>query len=211
MTATRRPIGHVLEPSVASRSRWIRACVVGELIGFVPPAVTGAALFAVGAPEVVMIVGLVLAGVAEGAVLGRVQSEVVTTLIPDVSGWTRATALAAGIAWLAGMGGSALLQAVGPLALVVAAPGWLVGLLSMGYLQARRLAPVVDDAIDWIGVTTLGWLVGVALPVIALSAIPDGWPLVAHVVAAVVAAVAMGATVGAVSGRTLHRLAGARG
>ena len=77
-------------------------------------------------------------------------------------------------------------------------------------LQAHRLAPVVDGANDWIGVTTLGRLIGVALPVIALSIIPNQWPLAAYVVTAVLAAVAMGATVGAVSAPTLHRLATSR-
>lgn len=191
-------------------SGWIRACVFGELVGFIPPAIVGASLYAVGAPEIVLVFGLVAAGVAEGVVLGHAQARVVTTLLPEVVGWTRATAIAAGIAWLAGMGGSALVQHVGPIALIVVAPAWLIGLLSMGLLQARRLAPAVDDARDWVAVTTVGWLIGVALPVIALSIIPNSWPLPVHVLAAVVAAVAMGATVGAVSAPTLRRLAETR-
>ena len=111
---------------------WIRACVIGELIGFLPPAVTGAALVAFDAPEVVLVGGLVVAGVAEGLVLGWAQNIVLRRLIPDVTGWPVATAAAAGLAWLAGMGGSSLVDAVGSKGLVVAGPGWVIGLFAMG-------------------------------------------------------------------------------
>ncbi len=187
------------------RHRWIRACIVGELIGFVPPAMTGAVLVVLDAPEAVLVLGLVVAGLAEGLVLGTAQSHVVHDVLPSVSGWVRATTLAAGLAWLAGMGGSSLIQAVGPWALIVVAPGWIVGLLSMGVLQSRCLRPVVADARRWIPITTVAWLIGVAIPVVALSAVPNGWPPPVHVVVAVAAAVAMGATVGVITGTTLVR------
>lgn len=48
--------------------------------------------------------------------------------------------------------------------------------------------------------------VGVLIPVTALSVVPNGWPLAAHVVMAIASAVAMGATVGALTGRTLRQL-----
>ena len=202
--------GCSVSTGAVGRSEWVRACIVGELVGFVPPAAAGALLFAVDASEVVMIAGLVAAGLAEGVILGFAQSRVVARLLPRVSGWTRATATAAGIAWLAGMGGSALVQAAGPIGLLIAAPAWVLGLLSMGYLQARRLDPVTTGAYRWVPVTTSAWLVGVALPVITLSVIPNGWPLPIHVIVAVAAAVAMGATVGAITAGTLLRLARAQ-
>jgi len=189
----------------AVRRGWIRACIVGELFGFIPPAVTGAALFLLDAPEAVMVAGLVTAGVGEGLILGKAQATVIERALPPVSGWTGATALAAGLAWLAGMGGSSLVQAVGGAGLIVAIPGWILGLLSMGYLQSRRLRPFVEGSHRWIAITTLAWLVGVAVPVIALSVVPNGWHALVHVVVAVAAAVAMGATVGAISAGTLQR------
>lgn len=189
------------------RHRWIRACIVGELLGFVPPALTGAVLVVLDAPEAVLVLGLVLSGMAEGLVLGAAQSHVLRDALPSVTGWVRATTTAAGLAWLAGMGGSSLIQAVGPWALLVVAPGWIVGLLSMGVLQSRRLHPVVTDARTWIPVTTVAWLIGVAIPVTALSVVPNGWPPTVHVVVAIGAAVAMGATVGAITGTTLERFA----
>lgn len=57
----------------------------------------------------------------------------------------------------------------------------------------------------WIPATTLAWLVGVAIPVVALSVVPNQWPLAVHVLVAIPAAVAMGATVGAITGRALNR------
>jgi len=186
-------------------SEWILACVQGELVGFIPPAVVGATLVALDASEVVLVFGLVIAGVVEGMILGRAQARVIGRLLPSVSGWATATAVAAGLAWLAGMGGSSSVQAVGPMGLAIAGPGWAVGLLAMGVLQARCLRPAVLEPNRWIPATTMAWLIGVTIPVAALSVIPNGWPLVAHIIVAVAAAVAMGATVGAITARTLFR------
>lgn len=62
----------------------------------------------------------------------------------------------------------------------------------------------------WIPVTSAAWLVGVMIPVAALSVIPNGWPSTVHVLVGVVAAVAMGATVGLLTGTTLRRLLAGR-
>ena len=97
---------------IAVRARWTRACIVGELVGFVPPALTGGLLVTFGAPEVVLVVALVIAGMGEGFILGVAQSAVLRDVLPGVSGWVAATTLAAGAAWLAGMGGSSLVQVV---------------------------------------------------------------------------------------------------
>lgn len=58
----------------------------------------------------------------------------------------------------------------------------------------------------WVPVTAGAWLVGVLIPVTALSLVPNGWPLLSHAIVGVAAAMAMGATVGAITGRTLHGL-----
>ena len=185
---------------------WIQACVIGELVGFVPPAVTGAVLVALDAPELVLVAGIVVAGIGEGLVLGWAQDRVLQRVLPGVTGWVAVTASAAGLAWLAGMGGSSLVQAVGPKGLFVAIPGWIIGLLAMGVLQAWRLHSVVPEPRRWIPATTMAWLIGVTIPVVALSVVPNGWPPVVHVLVAIPAAVAMGATVGVITGRTLDQL-----
>jgi hypothetical protein len=193
---------------VTLRRRWTAAFVVGELVGFVPPALVGAALVVAGVPDGVLVAGLVAAGAIEGAVLGVTTGRVLGCELPmlDVRRWVAATAAGAAVAWLAGMGGSALIQAVGAWALIVVAPGLIVGLLAMGILQWRVLQPFVPGAARWVPVTAGAWLVGVMLPVVALSVVPNGWPPGVHVVVGVAAAVAMGATVGSLTGRTLDGL-----
>ncbi|HXV94568.1 MAG TPA: hypothetical protein VD813_14785 [Pseudonocardia sp.] len=194
------------------RLRWTVAFVLGELVGFVPPAVTGAALAALGAPDALLVAGLVVAGAVEGAVLGAAQAHVMGPVLPAVAPrrWVVATAAGAAIAWLAGMGGSALLAAVGPAAWVVAGPGYVVGLFAMGVLQWRELRHAVPHAGRWVPVTAVAWLLGVAIPVVALSTIPNSGPIAADVAVGVVAAVAMGAVVGGLTGGTLARLIAAR-
>ncbi len=192
--------------------RWVGAFVVGELIGFVPPAVTGAVLASLDAPDVALVVGLTAAGAVEGAVLGTTQAHVLGGRWPTLPKrhWIVATAAAAGLAWLVGMGGSSLasggyLSAVG--AAILLAPSAAVALVAMGFLQWRVLRTVVGDSFRWVPVTTGAWLVGVMIPVAALSLIPDAWPVEAHVVVAVVSAVAMGLVVGSITGLTLETLA----
>ncbi len=204
------------EPA-ALRAAWTRACVLGELLGFVPPALAGATLGALGAPDAVMVLGLTLAGLLEGAALGRAQAWVLRRDAPTVDhhGWVRATVAAAGFAWFVGMGGGALLGAdilPGAVAAIVLVPAWTAALLAMGYAQWRVLRRTVPRSGRWVTVTAGAWLVGVMIPVVALSVTPNGWPPWAFVAVGVAAAVAMGFTVGAITGTTLARLlAGAGG
>ncbi|HET6951669.1 MAG TPA: hypothetical protein VFI47_14905 [Acidimicrobiales bacterium] len=189
--------------------RWVAAMVAGELVGFVPPAVTGAVLAAAGAPDAVLVPALTLAGLCEGAVLGAAQARVLGRYAPGVDrrAWVVATAAAAGWAWLAGMGGSAVMAAGAPLpVLVLVVPAWMSGLLAMGWAQWRVLRLTLPRSGRWIWVTAGAWLVGVAIPVATLSAVPAGWPAAAGAASGVAAAVAMGLTVGAITGRTLGRL-----
>ncbi len=124
------------------RRRWTSAFIVGELIGFIPPAITGATLAAVGASDALLVVGLTVAGLCEGTVLGLAQARVLGrhTQAVDGTAWVVATTAAAGFAWFVGMGGSALLGAH-PSGLVVVAlcPAWVAALVSMGYAQWRVL------------------------------------------------------------------------
>ncbi len=188
------------------------AFVFGELVGFVPPAVTGAVLAGLGVNDAVLTAGLVAAGSLEGAALGYAQGRVLVRWLPTLvrRDWTLATAVAAALAWLAGMGGSAAVQQWGPAALAVVAPAMLGGLLAMGLLQWVVLRRHLPGSGRWIPVTSAAWLVGVMIPVAALSVIPNGWPPTVHVLVGVVAAVAMGATVGLLTGTTLRRLLAGR-
>jgi hypothetical protein len=195
------------------RRDWVIAFVLGELVGFLPPAATGAALAAAGASDLALTAGLVVAGSLEGLALGLAQGWVLHRRVPQLSRsrWTLATSGAAALAWLAGMGGSAAVQAFGPPALLVAGPGVVAGLLAMGTLQWLVLRGPVPHSARWVPVTSLAWLVGVMIPVAALSAVPNGWPAALHAVVGVVAAIAMGTVVGALTGTTLVRLLAAPG
>ncbi|MBB3037150.1 hypothetical protein [Hoyosella altamirensis] len=190
---------------------WTLAFVGGELAGFVPPAIVGVALGTLGAHDVVFVVALTIAGIAEGAALGAAQAWVLRRFAPSIDWrrWVAVTASAAGFAWFIGMSTSQI-GGASPLApwllVLLFVPLWLAALLAMGFAQWTVLRRVVPGSSRWIWVTAGAWLIGVSIPVIALSIVPDGWPLWSHGIVGVVAAVAMGLTVGALTGRTLASL-----
>ena len=83
---------------------------------------------------------------------------------------------------------------------------WCAALLAMGYAQWSVLRRRVPRSGRWVWVTAGAWLLGVTIPVVALSSVPNGWPGWVHAGIGVIAAVAMGLTVGTLTGRTLERL-----
>ena len=193
------------------RRDWTLAVALAELVGFVPPAVTGATLAALGAPDVAMVIGLTLAGTLEGLSVGAAQAAVLRRHAAGVDGrrWVRATMVGAAFAWFVGMGGGALMgSSVAPPALlvVVLVPGWTAALLAMGFLQWRVLRATVPRSARWVPVNAGAWLLGVMIVVVALSAAPNSWPGAVHAVIGVAAAVLMGLTVGALTARTLAHL-----
>ncbi len=197
----------------ASRSRlrhdWTTAFVLGELVGFIPPAVVGAVLGAVRAPDPVLVAGLTVAGSLEGAALGWAQSRVLRRYAPSVDRrqWTIGTAAAAAFAWLVGMGGGSLMgSGASPVLLVLLVPAWCSALLAMGFAQWRVLREVVPHSGRWIPVNAAAWLLGVMIPVVAISLVPNDSPVSVFIAVAVAAAVVMGMTVGAITGRTLEAL-----
>jgi hypothetical protein len=194
---------------VRFRRRWIRAFVIGELVGFSAPAATGAALAAVEAPDAVLVVGLTGAGLVEGVVLGFAQSRVLAVDAPALDGrsWVVATAIAAGFAWLVGMSGGALMgHAPSPRLLAVLVPAWIAAFLSIGFAQWWVMRRTIPHASRWVWVNAGAWLVGVTIPVVTLSIVPNGWPAVALGAVGLAAAVAMGATVGPLTEVELGRL-----
>lgn len=193
------------------RRDWTLAVALGELVGFVPPAVTGASLAALGAPDAAMVLGLTAAGALEGPSVGAAQAAVLRHHSPEVDRrrWVRATAAGAALEWFVGMGGGALMgSGVAPpaLLLVVLVPAWTAALLAMGFLQWRVLQVTVPHSGRWVPVNAGAWLLGVMIVVVALSAAPNSWPGALHAVIGVAAAVLMGLTVGALTARTLAHL-----
>lgn len=198
-------------PQPDLRRQWIVAFVIGELVGFIPPAVVGAGLAAAGVPDVPFVLSLTVAGSLEGAVLGTAQAHVLHRHLPRLSTvkWITATAAAAAFAWLVGMSIGSLLGSrnAPPVWLIVLLAGAaLVALLGMGFGQWLVLRAVVTRSKGWIPVTALAWLIGVTIPVVAISLVPNGWPMAAHAAIGVLSAVAMGVVVGGITGTTLQRL-----
>jgi hypothetical protein len=189
--------------------------VIGELVGFVAPAVVGATLGATGAPDYVMVPALTVAGMIEGLALGVAQRRVLARHAPEIDGraWVLATVGAAGFAWFVGMGGGALMGAgiePGWLPLVLLVPAWIAALLAMGWAQWTVLRGAVPNSRRWVAVTAGAWLLGVSIPVVALSITPNSLPPMFFILVGVIAAVLMGLTVGTITGRTLARLLDAR-
>jgi hypothetical protein len=188
---------------------WTLAFVVGELVGFAPPALVGAWLGAAEAGDIALVAGLTLAGVAEGAAIGSAQAFVLRrhrSGIPT-GPWIGATAAGAAIAWFAGMGGAAVMGAGAPTwTLVLLVPAWITGLAAMGFLQWRVMRSAVPRSGRWVVVSSAAWLAGVLIPVAAISLVPDGWPVAGQVVIAILSAVLMGLVVGALTGLTMARL-----
>ncbi|MCB9569863.1 MAG: hypothetical protein H6710_22035 [Myxococcales bacterium] len=193
---------------------WTVATALGELAGFAIPAAVGALLGAAGVAEVPMAVGLVIAGAGEGAVLGAFQGRALARHLPGFPWrrWTAATSIAALIAWILGMTPSALLGGGEPPALPTWA--WAFGgavlgvafLLVMGVAQWWVLRGGFRRAWRWIVASAIAWPLGVAVPVIALTSVPDGAPMVVHGIVGVVAGLGMGLVVGGITGRTLVRM-----
>jgi hypothetical protein len=191
------------------RGRWTLAFTVGELVGFVPPALVGAWLGFSGAPPWALVVGLTLAGSLEGASIGSAQAVVLRRHQAPIRtrSWVIGTAVGAAIAWFAGMGGAAAMEVFeGAAVLVLLVPVWIAGLMAMGFLQWLAMRAEVPRSARWVPVSSGAWLVGVLIPVAAISLAPDTWPTAAHVVVAVASAVVMGLVVGWLTGGTMRRL-----
>jgi hypothetical protein len=197
--------------------RWTAATTAGEAAGFLVPVgvvLAGGDDLGTGSRSVL----LLLAGAAEGALLGWAQSRVLGSLFPAFPrrDWIVRTALAAALAWAVGMAPSTLGE-VGewPLSARVAAavPAGLVLLTCIGVAQASVLRRHVAGAGRWIAWTAAAWAAG--LGVFTAISTPLWQPGQSSLVVALIGAaagLAMAGTMAAVTGWGLLRmLEGSRG
>lgn len=196
------------EQVVHARRQWVAATTVGELLGFIAPALMGAIVGHAAAP--VAWGALVGAGVVEGAVLGACQAVVLARAVPGVRrrAWIVATASGAGIAWFIGIAPSSLhgLWSGWPAAVVaVAAAACGMALLcALGVMQWLVLRGHLARAGRWIPATALGWCLGLLVfTAIATPLWHEGQSTAGIVAVGVAAAVAMAAVVGVVTSRLL--------
>lgn len=198
---------------------WVVATAVGELVGFAVPAIIGpAAAWAmrgmVGTSAAITVVGVaVLAGSGEGAILGFAQGLILRRYIQNMAQWkwVLATAVAAALAWAIGMLPSTLQDVANiditkvNLIIFISAAVLLgiVFLLSIGFAQWLVLRRHVGKAGWWILANAIAWPVGVTVPAIGLSLVPDGSPMVVWIIVGIVSGALMGIVVGAITGTWL--------
>jgi hypothetical protein len=199
--------------------RWIAATTLGELLGFLAPALVG--VLVVGATAeiatplgpLLLLIGLVVAGSLEGAALGFAQWLALRQALPALvwHHWTGATALAGAVAWSLGMLPPTLtdLFALDPVAQIgawlVVAPGLL---LSIGVAQWLVLRHHLPQAGGWIPANALGWTLGVGLTFLGASLVTEAMPLWMAIAIGVTSGTAMGFVVGVITGRALVGLLG---
>lgn len=185
--------------------QWLGATAIGELLGFIAPAVAGSTAAAVGLSDLQRLPLLVLAGMIEGATFSYVQWLVLRRYLPQLSGrtWIGATAVAAGIAWaLVLLALSIPNPEVIPIWVLIIA-GVLFGstfLVLIGGAQWLALRHVTARAGWWILANAIGWPIGVIVSIIGIGLIPDGASLGLMIVIGIASGVMMGIIVGAITG-----------
>ncbi|WP_157978225.1 MULTISPECIES: hypothetical protein [Nocardia] len=193
--------------------RWFAMVTVGELLGFAAPAVAGALVW--DATPAAVIVAMLLAGAFEGAALGWSQARVLRSVLPDMrsASWVLATISGAVVAWSVGVvpmiSSDGLATWPLPLLLPAVVIGGSILLLSLGVSQWTVLRRHIPRAAEWIVVTAVAWLGGLA----AFTAITSplwrpGQSVPVVVLIGVLGGFAMAATMAAVTGRGLTRLLG---
>lgn len=187
------------------RKSWFAWVTAGEFAGFLAPALAGALTSS--APL------LVLAGVAEGTILGAAQWFVLRRTLPtlDARRWIGVTALAAGFAWAVAMlavdNTDRLNTLPLPVLVTVIAIAGLGILLSLGTGQWLVLRRHVPEASVWIWANAAAW--GAGLVVFAAVTTPlwqPGQPTVVVALIGALGGLVMAATMAAVTGLALTHL-----
>ncbi len=195
-------------------ARWTAGMTLGEFVGFAIPAVVGALAVQrfpdAAGPGARMAVALLLvgAGTLEGCVLGFAQALVLRRYLPGflMRPWILATAAGAALAWAIGMLPSTVGDptALPPLVLwlgvAVLGPVLLVSLGAAQWLVLRRQ---LAYAANWIWLSAVAWLAGLAVVFAGMSLTQAGDPTWRLITIAAISGLLMGATAAAVSGAGL--------
>ncbi|MGD9934965.1 MAG: hypothetical protein AB7T37_14785 [Dehalococcoidia bacterium] len=151
--------------------RWTLIVWPGECLAFAIPATVWSVLASLEVPPVVLLFGVALAGLGEGAVLGFAQSQVLPLFVAGVDPrrWVQLTAAGAFFAWGLGMLPSTLSDLGAPLGVtiavgVVAAP---LLVLALSGPQAWLLRGHIEGAWWWVVVNVAAW--GAGLPMTFIS------------------------------------------
>lgn len=207
--------------------RWTLACGLAEFAGIgVAGLLAGLTFYYIGEPvawpaKIITLAVMLLAGAAEGWLVGAFQAKVLIEKIPNLSrpAWVRATVAVAVAGWFLGMLPSTILagQPMPPDAPPPAEPPlWLValGAVGMGLVagavfglaQQRVLRRYLANSRPWIIANSLAWGAGLWWVYLGASWEKGGEPLWMLVLSGVVSGLLMGLTVGAVTGWFLLRM-----
>lgn len=206
--------------------RWVGANGWAEALGLgvsgavavvvLPRAGDTAAGVVAGAAFVVLV-----AGVAEGGIVGLAQHRVLRSPLADLAArrWVGATVIGALVAWTLGMLPSTILAlvAVGSAEVAAAEPPLLLqfglatvlGLVAgpiLGGAQAWVLRDHVPRAWRWLPANAAAWAVGMPLVFLVAGGVPPTWHPAVIVTVAVLTLGLVGATVGAIHGAMLVRM-----
>jgi hypothetical protein len=194
---------------------WTAAMGVGELIGFGPLAIVLPTLQGAGTTESTIAILAIFGGVIEGTAVGTAQSLVLRRYLPHLPAraWIVATALAAVFAYalvLIPMQFLALDTLPAPLLIGGGAVFGILFVISIGGAQWLVLRNHVARSGAWIAANAIAWPLGAMLPVVTITAVPDGSPVPAFILAGILGGLLMGLLVGALTGAVLVRLIGSR-
>jgi hypothetical protein len=187
--------------------RWVLVVTLGEAIGFMVPAVVGAAVTAAAWAPLPTLIAMVLAGSVEGAVLGAAQSDCLYRwgVLPLRRRWIAATSLGAAVAWSLGMlllGG--LNWTIGTVILV--GIGGLILLSSLPLAQYFVLRDHIRRALLWIPVNMVAWLLGITWTLGPSPLVDQSTPTGILILIYGIAGLCMAATVALITGLGLTRL-----
>jgi hypothetical protein len=202
-------------PTATSGYRLVRSWVVwttgAEVVGFLVPATVGVLTVDAGLPLALPL--LLLAGAAEGFVLGAAQAHVLTSALPRLPRlrWAAATSGAAALAWLIGLSPAATehVWRSWPLAvrLACAVMAGAVLLASIGVAQWWVLRDHLPRAYRWVGITAVAWLAGLtAFMLIASPLWHEGQSTAVVVAIGALAGLVMAGVVATVTGFGLRSL-----
>jgi len=193
--------------------RWICWVSVGELAGFCVP--TAAATLLADLPPVALLGAMVVAGAAEGTVLGWTQARVLREALPAASGhrWVALTAAGAALAWFCGMLVPTAYETWHhwpvPVQLALLAVLATVLLTSIGMAQWLELRRHVKHAGRWVGASALAWALGLgAFSAVSTPLWQPGQSTALIIAIGLLGGLGMAVTMAVTTGVVLQRLLG---
>jgi hypothetical protein len=193
--------------------RWVLPVTLGEAVGFSVPAV-GVAVTGISWGPLTTLVAMMLAGSAEGALLGLAQADCMYRrgVLPVLRRWVLATSAGAAVAWSLGMLPSILGGLDWTARTVVAAGiGALILLASLPLAQYVVLRDRLSGAILWIPINMAAWLVGISWTLLPSPWVDQSTPTGPLIMIYGLAGLCMAATVAVITGVGMIWLLGRSG